>query len=517
MDEASVEARDDVRLEIGPWRFDAEWARVDLTTGQAELSDVTWWACGCSRPVPWSLHARAATWTENGTLVVRGAQPRVFGIPLLRVPKLTIPFERRSGFLSPAFRLDDDGLTSSVPLFLTHGTQADTTWTPEIRTARGARLQQRTRWALSDGQGSVQSALGTDWAEGTTRGGANWKVHQGTGPVFAATEGQWASDDGYLSDYRDGFLDRALPYTEQRALVGAGPFEAGARAVSGPSVDADAALLAARLPALSLPGGLLARTDVVGTAPLHPQAPVGLAGSASLLLSRPTVTRTFELRPHARARVFAHEGDGFGIEGSTLLDARLRLWRQNKTGVERWYPGLVAGMENEHPTALVAMAYRRIAGPNTVHLVASAGRQDAHWMTRLWSDMRVGPLVAFAQVEATVETWRIGTAGLDIRGDGFKTGLTVTRANTTNWLRPHASWRLPGLQQTFTVGAHASWRATRVRREAQVLQGWWQWVHPTGCLGITGSIARHVDQSGPGFALTLSSSPGNRQHATPSP
>ena len=125
--------------------------------------------CGCEEP-PWEVQARQVTVDERAA-AFRGGLLRLCGLPVLPLPAGRVALaERSSGLLPPEVGWGRDGLELGLPLYLVAGEGADLTLTPELRTARGARLLGEGRWAHPGGRGELRLAGGWDGVEGAARG-----------------------------------------------------------------------------------------------------------------------------------------------------------------------------------------------------------------------------------------------------------------------------------------------------------------------------------------------------------
>lgn len=109
------------------------------------------------RPTPlWEIRARRVVHDDQEQQVYfENAQFRMFGLPVLYVPRLRVPdprLERATGFLSPGFSVNSGhGVGLRTPYFIALSAQRDLTVTPFVA-SRGTRaLELRYRQAFSAG------------------------------------------------------------------------------------------------------------------------------------------------------------------------------------------------------------------------------------------------------------------------------------------------------------------------------------------------------------------------------
>ena len=189
-----------------------EGERVRLTT------------CACARPT-WSVSAAEVRVTLDEVATFRGAWISLCEQPLVPVPAGRLALsDRQSGLLAPDLGLGEDGLRVAVPVYLTLGPHADLTLSPELRTARSARLLSEVRYALPgrDG-GTARAAAGWDWKSAAARGALDVDHASAWGRARAGVDALWWSDPDYGEDYGDSWFSRRAPWTEARALGAWGP------------------------------------------------------------------------------------------------------------------------------------------------------------------------------------------------------------------------------------------------------------------------------------------------------
>jgi LPS-assembly protein len=182
-----------------------------------EMSNVIASACEicADRPTPlWEMRATRVTHdTEQQQLYFENAQLRLFGLPVLYLPRLRVPdpsLERATGFLSPRFSVNTGhGIGLRTPYFIVLGADRDLTVTPFLG-AKGTRaLELRYRQAFATGELELGALVARDQIRPNgTRG-------------MAYALGQFALGQGYLLSFN---LIRA---TDRRLLDDYGREEAG--------------------------------------------------------------------------------------------------------------------------------------------------------------------------------------------------------------------------------------------------------------------------------------------------
>ncbi len=124
-----------------------------------EMSNVIASACEicADRPTPlWEMRAgRVVHDSEAQQLYFEQAQFRLFGLPVVYLPRLRVPdprLERATGFLSPRFSVNTGhGLGLRAPYFIVLGPERDLTLTPFVATKGTHALELRYRQAFANG------------------------------------------------------------------------------------------------------------------------------------------------------------------------------------------------------------------------------------------------------------------------------------------------------------------------------------------------------------------------------
>lgn len=214
--EGRYEGRDG-RLKIEGDRL--TWASERTLEGEG----VSFTTCTCERPA-WSVSAREVRVTLDEVATFRGAWISICEQPVLPVPagRLSLS-DRKSGLLAPSLGFGEDGLVLAQPLYLTLGPAADLTLSPELRSARSARLLTELRYALADGRGATRAVGGWDWESAAARGALDVQHQQRAGRASLGVDALWWSDLDYGADYGDSWFSRSAPWTEARALAAWGP------------------------------------------------------------------------------------------------------------------------------------------------------------------------------------------------------------------------------------------------------------------------------------------------------
>ena len=520
-----MQARSTVRV-----RSDGLWISADTLTlrdGAWQGTGVTWTACACAHP-PWSLSAAEATIVPGEKVTLRGGWVRVFGVRVLPVPRTTFPLARHSGFLLPRIGFGVDGLRLAEPLYLTLGRGADLTLTPEVRTARSARLLGTVRWAARGGKGVARGAAGWDGQTGTVRGFGTWDQALARGPLLVATDGRWAGDPAYWQDYGDALLDRGQPFDHARALLGAGRFEADAEALrawdSGTVAQVD---LAWRQPVTDLGAGVLGGA-VLGfgwTDPIEADGPQPLVARAHVTAERPTRLGVLMADAGVEGEATALGGvpSGWAL---ARVQARLPAWRYAGRGLERLEPTVDVAVARAWGRPALGTApppwevvpsvlWRRTLRDRWIEARAAVPITPMGARARLDADVHAGAWEGWAQVDAPVDEPTAGTGTIGLAWDGTDFGAAGgwLYAPSAALYEPgatgialHQVWgrlrtRLPGPARDWEV--HASVRAalahlTWLHRGAGL-----SWTHPSGCVTLGVDLALDTDRAWPDVALVV--------------
>ena len=162
----------------------------------------------------WEMRAsRVVHDSEERQLYFENAQFRLFGLPLLYLPRLRVPdpaLERATGFLSPRFSVDTGhGIGLRAPYFIVLGPDRDLTLTPFVG-AKGTRaLDLRYRQAFASGKLELGALVARD------------QIRPGGARGMIQAIGEFALGQGYKLSFN---LIRA---SDRRLLDDYGRVEAG--------------------------------------------------------------------------------------------------------------------------------------------------------------------------------------------------------------------------------------------------------------------------------------------------
>ena len=123
--------------------------------------------CANRRTPLWEIRARRVVHDDAEQQVYfEGAQFRLFGLPVVYIPRLRVPdprLERATGFLSPRLSLDTGhGLGLRAPYFIVLGTNRDLTLTPFVGLEGTKALQMRYRQAFATGNLELGGLIARD-------------------------------------------------------------------------------------------------------------------------------------------------------------------------------------------------------------------------------------------------------------------------------------------------------------------------------------------------------------------
>ena len=493
-----------IRFAAATWR-DGAWV---LTETELE-------PCNCDGADPWSVRAREARVDGGGdSVAVRGAWFQVLDQPILPVPSARVPLTRRSGLLTPELGVGEQGLRVAQPVYLTLGEHADTTLTPEVRTQRGARLNHEIRWAERHGGGTWLSDLTRDSVTETWRGASSVDLSSAGQRMRAALRGQWVSDGTYLADWGARWLDRRQPWTNQRAVLAAGPVEATLLGVQADAPTLQTATALWRPHTQTGPLDTLWTVQAGGGAtwlgdlPTDVQDPQAL-GWTQLDVDRPTWVGPVLVEPvlNLRGGIDPSGWDGTGAAGTT---ARLPFWRAQSDHLERIEPGWGAWVDS-------ADGGDWRTGP--VLRISRMGRHRLLWEGRAWTDGASQGLQSMALLQ---REWLRGRAWVDLdeRGltaesslgvQGGRSSMDVgairadrTRVYTNEDLAQ--AWAagqlgLPDPKATLHVRSHLRTDLdSGIVREIGAGSGW---THPSGCARVDLRSTWVDDRTRPDVALDV--------------
>lgn len=512
----------------GTWTGPEAAASFDRAELSADRRHVVLWGatlrpCACDGPEPWGLRAGEIE-IVPGTARVRQAQLVVLGKPLLPLPRARIPTARRSGLLLPTLQTGQDGLVAAQPVYLTAGRSADLTLTPELRTQRGGRLIGEARYAGRSTEGSAIAHAAYEPATHRPRGAVRWRHAHAQGSQRAVAEIAAVSDPTFWSDYQPDRLDRLLPFTTSRALLGGRNVELSALGAARSPRDAlGIAQLGAMKPWTPLAGGLLARAALTATGMARIEdgeiALNGL-GTAEVDVERPTWLGPFRVTPGARVGLLAEPGEHLRLrpEASPHLDLTLPLWRSDDHGLTRLEPHLSARAQlgrpgtryathSPTPAGLAAglRARRTLVGGGLIEAVAQGawdgGRLTPH------AELRID-----RGITALQSAWRPGgndpltwlRAAIDPGPVAMRTRLVHRPAILGDLALAGGS--LVARPGPFELGAGVD---TDLAARAWLSRhAWLSWTHRSGCLSLGISARIDEDRAAPDLALQIGGQPG---------
>ena len=488
--------------------------------------------CGCERPRPWQVATRHAV-VEPGKSVRFGpGSVRLFEVPAVPLPGGNLPLSRRSGVLFPSFAHGDNGWQASLPLYLTAGRSADITLTPEVLTSRALRGVGEGRYALVDGGGEVHASGGWDLEQQAPRGAAAWSHSWAKRKWTTAIRAQWLSDEAYLRDYADTFVERSLPWSESRLLLGWGGVELTSDTFqNGGVVPHQVAAFQVAQPVSDLPLGFLGSVrglawwEAVGETAWNSDPGEAMAlGDASL--SRPVSIGPLVLTP----RLDAHINRLHGVttrRGVASTELRLPLWRSGKRFMrlepELKASTLVEDREEGRWALSPGLLYRATADHWLLETRAALSGTSGGWRGNFDGRVQAGSWNGWAQLgSAPVGTDRdtpLGSA-LDIASTGLAFDL--------GWLRLEGGWLFASqdvqlnLEDVHQLRGAAAWTPPGPLSSLRLsgglaadVEGWgWLsrtvglgWTHPTGCVSVQTQAAFSLDRTLPDIGVRFRVNP----------
>ncbi len=184
MDLATVKARGNLRIKIGPDELTADEGKIDLQreTGTfknaviirqykqmhlegrviEKIGDLTYhiedgWLITCklkdNETPPWSFNSVDTKITDGGYAFLKHATFRIKNVPVLYTPLMILPAKRsrQTGFLLPELSLSDrDGFGVNLPFFVNLSPSADLTFYPAYHANRGFMPGVEFRYMLNE-------------------------------------------------------------------------------------------------------------------------------------------------------------------------------------------------------------------------------------------------------------------------------------------------------------------------------------------------------------------------------
>ncbi len=183
VDLATIKARGNLLLDIGPDQLTAEWGTVDLNrvtgsftnatiirsykdihlegrviekTGEMTYRIEDGWIITCKvregETPPWSFAAAETEITDGGYAFLKHATFRIKNVPVFYTPVMILPVKRtrQTGFLFPAYAYSDrDGFDLTTPFFINLSPSSDMTLYPQYMSERGLMAGMEYRYTTS--------------------------------------------------------------------------------------------------------------------------------------------------------------------------------------------------------------------------------------------------------------------------------------------------------------------------------------------------------------------------------
>lgn len=228
-------AEGDVELRWSGHRFMAERLVVEEAAEDVlrfEATDFLWTPCSCEA-TPWAISGRSAEGVLDDHVIIRRGTFRVCDVPVLPVPFLRVPLDRRAPrVLIPELRVGEAGSVVGVPLWLPIGEDGHAILTSEWWSRRWLRQRAEIDVPL----GTVNVAVAKDEPAAPTRAQVDVLGSHDGGEFRAGADVGWASDKSVRADYESGFIARNTLFDERLMFAGVGPvriesdtFDRGAR------------------------------------------------------------------------------------------------------------------------------------------------------------------------------------------------------------------------------------------------------------------------------------------------
>lgn len=188
-----------------------------------DFAQSTFTTCPGERPV-WEVRASSISMQEDeGWGSARGAQIRLFDVPVFYVPRFSFPItdERKSGVLYPTIRSSArNGLEIEVPYYFNLAPDYDVTLTPRFMSQRGLMGMAEGRYLSQQQAGQVNlEYLANDTDRTSSASRYFWRVehesqlNQNWSTYVDASQ---VSDVNYINDFGSDFVNRAESHLYRR-------------------------------------------------------------------------------------------------------------------------------------------------------------------------------------------------------------------------------------------------------------------------------------------------------------
>lgn len=188
-----------------------------------DFADASFTTCPGERPV-WEVRANSIQMNENeGWGSARGAQIRLFDVPLVYIPRFSFPItdERKSGLLYPTIGSSSrNGLEIEAPYYFNLAPNYDATLAPRYMSRRGIMGMAEGRYLSQNQRGQVNvEYLNNDTSLSQRNSRSFWRVEhqaQWTNNWSTYIDASEVSDVNYFNDFGSDFANRADAHIYRR-------------------------------------------------------------------------------------------------------------------------------------------------------------------------------------------------------------------------------------------------------------------------------------------------------------
>lgn len=190
---------------------------------QLSFSEASFTTCPGEQPV-WEIRAERIDMNEDeGWGSARGAQIRLFDVPIMYVPRFSFPItdERKSGLLYPTVRSSGrNGLEFEIPYYFNLAPNYDATVAPRFMTQRGVMGLAEGRYLDNNQRGQVNlEYLHRDSGRDSQASRYFWRVEHETQLSenwSTYVDASQVSDVNYINDFGSDFVNRADAHIYRR-------------------------------------------------------------------------------------------------------------------------------------------------------------------------------------------------------------------------------------------------------------------------------------------------------------
>lgn len=177
----------------------------------------------CTADTPaWKIRGTDIHLTVDDEVTMRNATFYLRDIPVLYLPYMTYPLERRTGFLIPTLGINSrEGFKMYNRFFWAISDNQDATFGLDYRALKGVELGLDYRYVLDkDSYGELKNRYLYDWHDDMNRTTLNYKLmHRVTPTLAGKADLKYQKERNYYREFSDTTEQRIQRYTESNVFV----------------------------------------------------------------------------------------------------------------------------------------------------------------------------------------------------------------------------------------------------------------------------------------------------------